>query len=274
MNADMKPKVGIGITTYEDIRSRDFALALYEALVDCSPKLAPLKVEVINNKYDIENAEDFAIHWCTQMRLVARPKYGVSPSYTPISEFGANWRIKGALSGTGDVFFGGHDPGSPSTLTLENNWVPAVSWEGLFYRLVELFKPAHANLHVFTERELELAGHGNFAFRAPIVGERAFTSWMSNLGQVRGPDPWQLAERRRYRFLPDLAWGNFLGPEFLGRLNPAQLLEGAKAAMQVNNGVLFQVTEELRDLVKQPEMFEEERANLRRAFAVDFFRSD
>jgi hypothetical protein len=272
MNSDMKPKVGIGITTYQDIRSKDFALALYQALVACSPKLTPSKVEVLYDTYAIDNAEDFAAHWCTEIRHIVRPKYGDSPSYTPTSEFGANWRIKGALSGDGSVFFGGRDPNSPSTVTLRSNWASRPSWEGLFYRLVELFKPSHANLHVFTERELELAGHGHFAFRAPIVGERAFTSWMSNLGQVRGPDPWQLAERRRYRFLPDLAWGNFLGPEFLGRFDPALLLESAKNTTAVHNGILFQVTEKLGDLVDQPAIFEKERTNLRKAFAADFFR--
>ena len=270
----MKSKVGIGITTYEDIRSRDFGAALYEALVAASPKLAPYRIEVIGYKYGVTSVQDFVPHWSTEIRLVVRPKYGVSPSYTPPSDFGASWRTKGALSGDGRAFFGGRDPNSPATLILRHNFAANVDWKELFRRLVEIFKPAHANLHLFTDRELELAGEGSFAFRAPIAGEGAFTSWKSTLGNIRGPDPWEVAERRRYRFLPDLAWGNYFGSEFSERFDRARLLGSSDGAKELGNGILLHITEKLSDVAKQPDFFEGERAKLRKAFADDFFRSD
>lgn len=270
----MKPKVGIGITTYEDIRSPDFGFELYEALVEGSPKLAPYRVDVISDKYDVASPQDFASRWCSERRLSVRPKYGVAPSYTPLSEFGAEWRTKGTLSGGGDVFFGGSDPNGASTLTLLHNYKAGIGWQDLFLRLVKLFKPAHANLHIFTERELELAGEGRFAFRAPIAGEASFTSWKSKIGDWRGPDPWEVAERRRYRFLPDLAWGNYLGDEFSGRFDRPLLLECSNMFAELIKGVLFHVTPKLSDVIDHPSFFERERAKIRRAFADDFFRSD
>lgn len=270
----MKSKVGIGVTTYEDIRSPDFGFALYEALVASSPKLVPYRIDVISEKYEVGGPQDFASHWCSERRLVVRPKYGIAPSYNAPSEFGADWRTKGTLSGGGDVFFGGRDPNGASTLTLQHNYTANVSWLALFRRLVELFKPAHANLHIFTERELELAGEGRFAFRAPIAGEGVFTAWKSRLGDWRGPDPWEVAERRRYRFLPDLAWGNYLGDEFSGQFERSLLLKGASAATELNKGIMFQVTAKLSDVINQPNVFERERAKLRTAFADGFFRSD
>lgn len=270
----MKSKVGIGITTYEDIRSPDFGYALYEALSATSPKLAPYRVDVIAEKYEVSSPQDFASHWCSERRLVVRPKYGVAPSYIAPSEFGANWRTKGALSGSGDVYFGGTDPNASRTVTLEHNYAASVNWQKLFRRLVELFKPAHANLYIFTERELELAGEGRFAFRTPIAGEGTFTHWKSKSGDWRGPDSWQVAERRLYRFLPDLAWGNYLGDEFSGRFDRPLLLKTSSAPAEYNKGILFQVTSKLSDVIGQHSLFEEERAKLRTVFADDFFRSD
>ena len=195
----MKQKVGIGLTTYEDIRSPELAFEFYQALIASSPKLAPYRVDVIGERFDVEDAEGFASHWCNERRLVLRPKYGIAPSYTPPSDFGADWRTKGSLSGSGRVFFGSYDPNDPNILILEHNYAASVYWKGLFMRLVRMFRPAHANLHIFTKRELELAGEGRFAFREPITGEGAFTHWKTVSGAWHGPDRWQVAERRRKR---------------------------------------------------------------------------
>lgn len=267
-------KVGIGLTTYEDVRSHDFGLAFYNALVECSPKLAPYRVDVINEKYDVEGAVDFASRWCSERRLVVRAKCGTAPSYVAPSDFGADWRTKGAISGAGAVSFGSYDPNDPSTLMLEHNYRVSPDWRGLFDSLVRIFRPAHANLHIFTKRELELAGEGRFAFREPITGEGAFTHWKTASGAWHGPDRWQVAERRQYRFLPELAWGNFLGNNFTGRFDRDQLLERSNAPVEINDGLLFQLTDSLNDVVKQPAHFESERIRLRTIFADDFFRSD
>lgn len=268
----MKPKVGIGITTYQDIRAPDFAYALYEALVAASPKLAPYRIDTLVDKYAVDSPTDFALHWCTELRLIAQPKYGIAPSYEAPSEFGAEWKVKGTLSGEGAIFFGGRDPNEPATLTLWHNYSARVNWKGLFRRLVDLFAPAHANLHVFTDRELDIAGNDRFAFRAPIVGEASFTHWKSILGYWRGPDPWEIDARRQYRFLPNLAWGNYLGDEFLGRFDRTFLIDHSSDPVELDGGILFHVTDDLNDVVEPDDAFEERRAKLRSAFADDVFR--
>lgn len=268
------PKVGIGLTTYKDVRSPDFGLAFYQALLACSPKLVPYRAEVVGKRYDVSGPQDFASHWCTELRLVSRPKYGIAPAYTPPSDFGAHWRTKGSLSGGGEVFFGGDDPNAPCTVTLEHTFSAKLGWIDLFRRLVEKFEPAHANLHIFTDRELELAGNGRFAFRAPIIGEGSFVQYKTSLGHWHGPNRWEIAERRRYRFLPELAWANYLGNEFSGRFNRQFLLERSKYSADVSNGILFQITDSLDDVVRKPSYFEHERDMLRPIFADDFFRSD
>lgn len=270
----MNAKVGIGITTYEDIRAAAFGHAFYETLVAGAPKLAPDRIEVLYNRFEVENAQDFASHWCTETRHVLHSKHGVTPSYTPPSDYGASWRTRGSLTGHGQVFFGGRDPNAPATLTLEHRFTPRVPWKEIFRRLVHIFKPAHANIHVFTERELELAGDGCFAFRGPICGEAAFTAWNSPLGTIRGPDPWEIAERRRYRFLPELAWGNYLGNQFSGSYNREKLLGISNTSKELNEGVLFHVTDDLRDVVRRSDFFERERKELHKAFPSEFFRSN
>lgn len=137
----MKSKVGIGMTTYRDIRSPDFGYALYEALVATSPKLAPYRVDVIAEKYDVRGPQDFAAHWCSERRLVVRPRYGVAPSYAAPSDFGAKWRVKGPLSGGGDVFFDDTDPNGPSTLSMIHNHATRLDWRLLFRQLVDIFRP-------------------------------------------------------------------------------------------------------------------------------------
>lgn len=270
----MKPKVGIGITTYEDIRSINYGLSFYDALVASSTRLAPYRIHVIGEKYDVDNAQDFALHWRSERRLVIQPKYGIAATYHEPVDIGADWRTRGALSGNGQVCFSGRDPHGDSTLTLQHNYAANVDWRGLFVQLIDLMKPAHANLHIFTERELELAGEGRFAFRAPVAGEACFVAWKSSLGDWRLPDPWEVAERRRYRFLPSLAWGNYLGDEFSGRFDRNLVIDRSSAPTELNNGLLFQVTENLSDVINRPIFFESERENIQGAFANDFFRSD
>jgi hypothetical protein len=157
---------------------------------------------------------------------------------------------------------------------LEHNYAVRVHWQALFRRLVDQFRPAHANLHVFTDCELERASDDRFAFRAPIVGEGSFTHWKSASGDWRGPDPWEITARRRYCFLPDLAWGNYLGDEFSGRYDRTTLIEHSSAPVEFNGGILFHVTDKLNDVVDRHSVFEEKRAWLRTAFSDDVFRSN
>lgn len=269
----MKAKVGIGITTYEDISSSDFALRFYELLAETSTKLLPYKAENLVENGMVSTSTEFAYYWAKEKRLVVKAKYGVTEPYTPKSLFGGQWFTKGALSGHGEVFFGSRDPHSSHTLSVTHNFSPSVDWPVLFQQLIELTRPSQANLHVFTEREISQAGSGRFAFVRPIIGEPSFTYWKTSLGEWRGPDAWQLQERRDYRFIPQLAWSNYLGKEYFKICNFKNIKDSCANWKESNHGLIFSITESLSDVIKDPETFEGKRSNLRQAFPDNFFRS-
>jgi hypothetical protein len=189
--------------------------------------------------------------------------------------YGAEWRTKGPLSGSGKVSFASDlDPHGAHEVTLEHNYSSAVDWVQLFRSMVDLFKPSHAMLHVFTERELSLVDdRQRFAFTGPVSGEAHFTMWLSSLGDWRRPDSFRLDERRRYRFLPQLAWANVLGPEFAGRYDEARLERGAACFERIDGATYIQVTDRLDDVVSAPDVFEPARTDMKAAFAPDVFRT-
>jgi hypothetical protein len=267
----MKPRIGIGLTTYKDIRSPAFARSLYEVFTEASPKLVPTGLRVINERHPVASADDFADHWFNERVLVAIPKYGTTPP--PVqAQIGPAWQTRGALSGDGEVHFGKYGDGW-SGIVLHHSYSSKVDWNGLFRQLVVLCEPAHAMLHLFTERELQRAGEGRVAFKQAFCGEPNFTYWKSSLGEWRKPDEWQREERRRYRFLPDLAWANVLGHEFDGRFD-GQCLRKEAACFELLNGVaIAQVTDRIDDVLLAPEDFEDRRSRMKRAFAAETFRT-
>jgi len=266
-------KIGLGLTTYKDIRSPTFAEDVFEALSEASPKLAPSVASIAGERFPIGNVEDFSKHWCCERVFVVRPKYGVAPP--PLrADVGIAWRTKGTLAGHGELhLFPSNDPNAANGLTLHHTYASKVDWVRLFERLVALLEPSHALLHLFTPRELQRAGTGRFAFTQAFSGENHFTAWQASSGDWRRPDPWQREERRRYRFLPDLAWANAFGREFHGRYETERLRQGAARLEQLENVDLVYATERIDDMRLRPEQFEDARLRMRSAFAEDVFRT-
>ena len=162
-----------------------------------------------------------------------------------------------------------------STISIQHTWSPRVDWVELFRLLTEVFQPSYAMLHLFTEAEVAAsAGRDRFdVFDGPVTGERSFTSWKSILADWRFPDHFDLAARRRYRFLPELAWANWLGPEFDGQYDKAFLQANAASPVPMARGFAFQITQDLRDIEQHPAAFSDARAKLKSAFASGFFRN-
>jgi hypothetical protein len=273
--AIMKPKVGIGITTYEPVLDASFGEALFDAYAATSSKITPHQVAVSSAKYPISSAADFATHWLTLTPFELRAHRGRG-EVLERGHFrvGGEWRTRGQLSGGGRVSFASDkDPHGSHEVVVEHNFSAGIEWVQLFRSLVATFKPSHAMLHVFTERELaSVDPRERFAFNGPIAGEAHFTTWLSPLGDWRRPDNFRLNERRRYRFLPELAWANVLGQEFEGRYDAAGLASEAAKFELVDGVAYLQVTNQFDDVVSKASEFEDARARLKASFADDVFR--
>lgn len=274
----MKSKVGIGITTYEDISSPSFAAIVYDAYLATSPRIVPTRIDVWSKKHEIMNREAFSAHWLTELDYRVTENRSKSSAILEKGQFrvGAKWRTTGRLPGQGEVTFRPKlDSSRANGVVIKHKFDAAINWAGLFERIVEAMQPAYAMLHVFSEGDSRQAELDQVeAFDRPFAGEDYFTKWKTSLGTWRKPDSWQLEERRRYRFLPDLSWSNFLGPEFDGQYNHAELSSRAESVRPSGKGILVQVTSALGDVVDRHEWFREKRNLVRGAFAPGFFRTE
>lgn len=273
----MKPKIAIGLTTYLDITDPAFGAAVYDAYAAASARVTPNQVRVWSQKHSVTSRDEFAGLWLTRSPFeVHADRRKTELLKRGVSLIGAEWRHIGSPSGEGSVHFRPEtDTSRANTVSIEHNWATGVDWVALFRRLIETLQPSYAMMHLFTEAELEAAvGRDRFdRFDGPVVGEGSFTSWKSIIGDWRGPDSFDHAARRQYRFLPELSWANWFGPEFDGRYERDFLAVHAANVVSTANGFGFQVTDSLRDVEQQPDEFRTARERLKSAFAADVFRS-
>jgi hypothetical protein len=274
----VRPKIAIGITTYLDISDRELGAAVYNAHEETSERLTPNKIRIWSAKHDVNTADDFGSLWLTVMPFERRE--GKGPDKGKLLEkgefrVGAEWSRTGALAGRGRVNFRPEmEQSQCDTLSIEFNYDPKIDWYGLFERLVEVCKPAYGMLHLFTEAELSLsAGKDHLErFDGPLVGEGSFTSWKTSEGTWRGPDKWQLAERRTYRFLPQLSWANYFGSEFDGEVDAMRRKAVTEATQGTENGRFLSITESISDVLGSPVFFDAKREELKSQFPGGFFR--
>jgi hypothetical protein len=274
----MKLKVGIGITTYQDISSSSFGAIVYDAYLATSPKIVPTRVDVWSKKHEVIDRDSFSTHWLTEMDYRVMENRSKSSAILEKGQFrvGAKWRTTGRLPGQGEVSFRSKlDSSRTNEVVIKHKFDTAINWAYFFERLVEVMQPAYAMLHVFSEEEPNQGELDRVeVFNRPFAGEEYFTKWKTSLGTWRKPDSWQLEERRRYRFLPNLSWANFLGPEFDGQYNHAELSSRAESVLPSGQGILLKVTGALSDVIDRREWFCEKRNLVRGAFAPGFFRTE
>jgi hypothetical protein len=274
----VRPKIAIGITTYVDISGTEFGKAIYQAHEDTSNRLTPNKVEASVTKHDVETADDFGALWLTikpyKLVVAKGPDKGTLVEKGEY-HIGAEWSRTGSLAGRSRVDF------RPNTnhadcdrLSIVFNYDPKIDWYGLFERLVDVCKPAYGMLHLFTELELSRSEEKDRfeRFDGPVVGEGSFTSWKTSEGYWRHYDKWQLAERRYYRYLPQLSWANYFGPEFDGEVDAVRRKIGADANQGNEAGRILRITDAISDVVKRPEFFDAKREELKSQFPNGFFR--
>lgn len=271
----MTARAVISITTYLDISAPQLGRNVYEAFASTAEEITPNRVNIWSQSHAIENGDDFGRLWLTIAPFERWDKRTKETLEKGTFEIGAEWRRVGGLAGKGEVHFRGEDNSRPDTLIVDHRYSPKVQWRDLFERLTELTRPAYGMLHVFTDAEIERSrGVERFdRFDGPFGGEEHFTSWRSSLGDWRRPDRWDLSERKRYRFLPELSWANFLGPEFQGEFDPRVVRMQAARSKSSEHGTLFEVSDELDDVINKPNEFEQRRMLLRSAFRLGFFRT-
>jgi hypothetical protein len=274
----VRQKIAIGITTYVDISGREFGAAIYRAHEETSKRLTPNKIRIWSAKHDVGTAHDFSSLWLTVMPFEKRE--GKGPDKGKLIEkgefrVGPEWSRTGSLAGRGRVDFRPEiDHSECNTLSIEFNYDPKIDWYGLFKRIVDVCKPAYGMLHLFTELELSRSeGKDHLErFDGPLVGEGSFTSWKTSEGHWRGPDKWQLAERRHYRFLPQLSWANYFGSEFDGEVDAMRRKTGADGIQGNEEGRFLHITDAISDVIDRQEFFDAKREKLKSCFADGFFR--
>lgn len=275
----MKPRIAIGITTYKDIASLDFGRGVFDVYANLSAKMRPTQVKVWGTKREIRNRDDFAALWRTEAPYELRESRARSAAVLERGTFniGAEWRT-GPPIGVGEVKFRPTlDSSRTNTVTISHVYSPRVDWLQLFKALVKESEPAHAMLHLFTERENSAspAGERFERFDRAFGGEEWFTSFRSPLGHWDVPDILRLEQRRNYRFLPELSWANVLGPEFSGNYDPTIIAQRAAWFQVEADRTYFGVTNSIRDVAENYDAFNLARVRLRGAFPPrSFHRSN
>lgn len=273
----MTAKVAIGITTYLDLADPAFVEAIFDAYAAVSSKIVPDRIKVMSKKYAVNSRADFGAHWVTRIPYRVRANRSRSSALVERGELvvGAEWRRTGANSGQGQIYFRPDDDDSrDNKIFIRSKYSSNVRRDKLFELLVALCKPSYAMLHLFgvVGSAADKARDRVERFDGPIAGEEYFTSWKSSIGEWRKPDKWQLSERRQYKYLPELAWGNYLGFEFDGQFDRQFVEAAAYSSKPIGRGLLFQTTQALADIQKSPTDYCAGRDKLKAAFCPGFFR--
>lgn len=272
----MKPRIGIGITTYRDISSPEFGEAVFDAYAAASERITPNQIKVWSIKSMVESRDDFGRLWLTRSPYEAREGRSRNAPVLERGEFmvGAEWKRTGALSGEGEVTFRPElDRSRTNEIIIRHTYSPRVDWLSFFRALVDICGPSYAMLHLFTDTELDTSVPGDRfeVFNGPFAGEKWFTHFRSSLGHWDGPDGLRLSERRNYKYLPELSWANLLGPEFRGNYDPRVIARGAAEFESDGDSTLFCVTPSLQDVIDRYHEFNLARVRLRAAFPPQSF---
>jgi hypothetical protein len=265
-------KVGIGITTYAEVAAPEVGAAVFDAYDAVSSRITPNQIlaGIFREKHTVSNRSDFAAHWVStsEMTTWADKKMTERLSHQEIVS-GAEWRRTGALPGTGQVQLRSPMAANDSnSLLIQHTFDRRIDWLALFRRLVDLLSPSHAMLHLFTEAEMApyLVDDRSRRFDQPFAGEYHFTGHRYPNGLRLRPSQWETAERRTYRYLPELTWGVVLGPEFTGQYNAEIIRRFGYEVTIGEHGAWFTMTPKLDDMETDPASFEAARRRLRSAF--------
>ena len=257
--------VVIGITTYDDISKSDTAQAVYDILHQCDARLTPEFInwhEPVN--IPIEKLETWSHYWMTDAVIRAQ---GTATDV----KIGAIWRRRKSVRNWGMVdHASGNNGNLDSTLIMVFNQKSGIDWFALFSELCALLRPAHGMLHQFPPQEIKLLDYHRFD--NAVVGEMAFTGRVAEDGNKVFPDLRKRTWPRQFKYLPELAWANYLGPELSATYDTASILNCASRAWPNGHGLLFRITDGFDDVTEDHEQFSARRLELRDCFVAGTFR--
>ena len=137
-------------------------------------------------------------------------------------------------------------------LTFEYNWNKNVNWFHLFKDLIMESKSYFGYIHVFTDREIEPSGAGS-----------AICCFL------RGTPSWALRENG----IPQLAWANYFGEEYVKELDLSLLQHHGFQVSPLGEGYVFNVTDQLEDVITQYDHFNTRRQVLKSLFRPGLFQN-
>lgn len=270
-----KDRVAFGFTTYVDIRNSEYGEKLYEALESISRQLTPNRMNFLGVNLKEVDLKSFSQNWYHEYPMERREHRGKGAKVLEkgVLPVGCQWSRTGPLSAKGRLgLCPSLDPLPSYTISMEFNYSPRIDWQGLFLLVVGLLRPSYGMLHLFTEDERIGELFDKFSYFGPVVGEIAFTGWISSLGELRKPDSFEISKRRQYTYLPQLSWMNFLGPEFSGKYDPQAIMNNSCNYQELDFGAMFSITNSIGDVKNKKELFEECRKKLKASFVDGFFR--
>ena len=249
-----KSKIAIGITTYKDITSPEYAERLYQACLTASKKIVPNRLNFLGVKCSVSSCGQFAQNWTKKYARETRENRSKNAKVLDKGELhvGAEWSTVGAISGKGSLGLPPtKEPLKSYTIQLQYNFNENIDWLNLFRNIIGFTSPSYGMMHLFSPEDIQLKRSGGTTFGGPVIGESQFVRWATSISTIRKPDSWEFEKRRNYIALPELSWANYLGSEFSGNYN-ASCLEEASHLFEIDNdGVLILATKNVSDVLVQ-----------------------
>jgi hypothetical protein len=135
-------------------------------------------------------------------------------------------------------------------LIFEYNWDAKTDWFKLFQELIDLTEAYFGYVHVFTDREREPAAVGSAIF--------GFTRGMAGFHLKKG--------------IPNLGWAHYFGEEYVKELDISLLEKNGFKVQKLGDGYVFQLTDNLSDVIDNYDHFDERRKVLKSLFRPDLFQ--
>ncbi|MBY0273449.1 MAG: hypothetical protein K2X02_08630 [Alphaproteobacteria bacterium] len=156
-------------------------------------------------------------------------------------------RRKNSIVGWGNI---GSDRIGVNCIEFEYNWNTKIDWFKLFKELVAITEAYFGYVHVFTEKEIEPAGAGS-----------AISCFLNGTPGVH-----------LKKGIPNLGWGHYFGEEYVKEVDVPLLQKHGFDVQKLGEGYVFHITENLSDVIKKYDEFDERRKLLKSLFRPDLFQ--
>lgn len=158
------------------------------------------------------------------------------------------YKRKKSVEGVWNV---GRDIAGINCLDFRYSWNKNIDWFQLFQQLTLLSKAYFGYVHVFTENEMEPAGLGSAV--------SLFLNGVTGAYLKKG--------------IPQLGWGHYFGEEYVKEIDNSLLKKNGFQVKPLGEGYVFNLTENLSDVIDDYEHFNERRILLKSLFRPGLFQN-